>query len=254
MARVVGVPCRWSRVLAQRGRSFGVTSAGGARRRAARAKAAEDGFAMSTNRWGLFDGNALSRAIPKQARNDAGAFARRELDSGARILAVVKNKVYLDEVDPKQLGWLCRPQVEERFGLRYTSDDDDGVSFASASASGEEEGGVKFDLVYLGREEGGRSFFALDLTRHRPASESPAFGELRSYIKENSDLLDSGERASSVSRAGYALALSNWARGVRFCPSCGGGPMRSAQMGTRRECPSCGKKQVSACAVRTAEK
>merc|ERR1711904_390977 len=46
----------------------------------------------------------------------------------------------------------------------------------------------------------------------------------------------------SVSRAGYALALGNWSRGLRFCPSCSS-PIHPVQIGTRKECESCGKKQ-----------
>ena len=194
------------------------------------------------NRWGLFDGAGIARMLPKG--ENPSHFARRELERGALVLPVAKgNRVLMAR---EEIQWLTKPQIEETFQLRY---EDDTASFTAAE---DDASSPKFDLIFLGRDEGREaSFFALDLTTHGDLDprgggpdEDPSFGELRAYIKAHGDLLGSGDRATAVSRAGYALALGNWARGVRFCPSCGS-PTRSTAIGTRKQCTNiaCGKKQ-----------
>ncbi|QDZ19588.1 NUDIX hydrolase [Chloropicon primus] len=195
---------------------------------------------MRPNRWGLFDGAKIARALPKTARVDPREFARREVERGAHILALGRGNTVLMTLrgESKSIGWTDKTAIEEAFGIRY--DAAEGTSFSSA----DERSGERYELIYLGREEGlgSRSYFALDLARHELlSSPKSGFGEIRSFLKSRDDLLGS-EEGASVSRAGYALALRNWGKGIRFCPSCGSAT-RSTQIGTRKECTDCGKKQ-----------
>ena len=86
-------------------------------------------------------------------------FARRELERGALVLPVAKgNRVLMAR---EEIQWLTKPQIEETFQLRY---EDDTASF---TATEDDASSPKFDLIFLGRDEGREaSFFALDLTTH----------------------------------------------------------------------------------------
>ena len=189
---------------------------------------------------------------------------KQALEEGALVLPITRgNKVFMERTGgggdqgkrSHHIKWLTQPQIEDHFQLQYHSDK---TAFATRSKDlGQEEAVVgTFELIYLGRTStgggGNTEFFAIDLSQHQQPSttteeagrqEQCGFGELRTFVKENHDLLGT-EQACSVSRAGYALALGNWAKGVSFCPSCGS-PTRSSQIGTRKECTNreCGKKQ-----------
>ncbi len=192
------------------------------------------------NRWGLFDGARITRQLPKRARGDAREFAGEALEEGALLLPVGQgNQVFTSRARtaPASIAWLTKGQFEDAFQLQYNSES---LSFTSGSGPK----GAPFELIYLGEEQtdSKKKLFAVDLSAAEvKVGEHHSFEELRSFMKSRSDLLGT-EEAVSISRAGYALALRNWAGGVKFCPACGGAT-RSVAIGTRKECTACGKKQ-----------
>jgi NAD+ diphosphatase len=160
-----------------------------------------------------FTGNPLDRASEK--RGDADWVNMRRRDPGSLILPMWRLQPFLLGTEnggaPAELGWL-RP------GLCEVLSGPDGVS------------------VFLGLE-GGRAFFALDISGAvDPANEGPLAG--LGYFREarGAAMLLPARDAAIM---GQAKALIDWHQRHRFCARCGA-LTNIADAGYRRHCDACG--------------
>ena len=200
---------------------------------------ARDGAPHVMNRFGIFDGASIARALTPEAKGrDAGAFVSNSLDAGGLILPISKNAVMRKNGN---LAFLTQDQVEASFeGVRY---DGSCGTFRDEGVGGN---GRALPLIYVGRstadDEHGQAIFTLDLSESSRNLGGLDFEELRTVVRSDPHLFQT-VRARAVSRAGYGVALANWARGQKFCVKCGS---RTAptDLGTRVRCtnPECGLK------------
>jgi NAD+ diphosphatase len=153
-----------------------------------------------------FAGNGLDRAAPRRA--DAGWIGSLIEDPATRILPLVDLKPRLGHDSPPRLDWRSvapwRPLIEN------------GAT-----------------LIFLGLDEAGRAYFALDATLDATAGGS-ASGDLAD-LREAAPTLPASEAAILAE----ARSLIDWHARHGFCAACGAKSTVTCG-GWQRHCPKCG--------------